>query len=87
MQVGTRVWAAGKWRALDTAAIFKQQGAIRALGTVVIAASSDLAEVLDRHGLTLDPMTGEVTELERFNAILSKRGEQVRKNLDRLESE
>lgn len=27
MQVGTRVWAAGKWRGLDTAAIFKQQGA------------------------------------------------------------
>lgn len=32
-QIGTRVWAAGKWRALDTAALFRQQGAIRALGT------------------------------------------------------
>ena len=39
MQIGTRVWAAGKWRALDTAALFKQQGAIRALGTAVIAAT------------------------------------------------
>src|SRR5699024_4770502 len=28
MQIGTRVFAAGKWRALDTAALFKQQGAI-----------------------------------------------------------
>ena len=31
-QIGTRVPAAGKWRALDTAVLFKQQGAIRALG-------------------------------------------------------
>src|SRR5690606_21759056 len=86
-QVGTRVWAAGKWRALDTAALFRQQGAIRALGTAVIAAHPELAEVLDRHGLTLDPVTGEVVELEPFNALMSKRGEQVHRNLNRLEAE
>ena len=86
-QIGTRVWAAGKWRALDTAALFKQQGAIRALGTAVIAAHPELAEVLDRHGLTLDPVTGEVVELERFNGVMSKRGEQVRRHLERLEAE
>lgn len=87
MQIGTRVWAAGKWRGLDTAALFRQQGAIRALGTAVIAASPELAQVLDRHGLTLDPVNGEITELEPFNALMSKRGEQVRKNLERLEAE
>ena len=87
MQVGTRVWAAGAWRALDTAAMFKQQGAIRALGSAVIAASPELAAALDRHGLTLNPVTGEVTELEPFNALMSKRGAQVRKNLERLEAE
>lgn len=86
MQIGTRVWAAGKWRGLDTAALFKQQGAIRALGTAVIAASPELASVLDRHGLTLDPVSGEVVELEPFNAVMSKRGEQVHRNLDRLEA-
>ncbi|MCE7481554.1 AAA family ATPase [Microbacterium profundi] len=86
-QIGTRVWAAGKWRALDTAALFKQQGAIRALGTAVIAAHPELAEVLDRHGLTLDPVSGEVVELERFNGVMSKRGEQVRRHLERLEAE
>lgn len=86
MQIGTRVFAAGKWRGLFTAALFKQQGAIRALGTAVIAASPELAEVLDRHGLTLDPATGEVVELQPFNAVMSKRGEQVRRNLDRLEA-
>lgn len=87
MQIGTRVFAAGKWRGLDTAALFKQQGAIRALGSAVIAASPQLANVLDRHGLTLDPVTGEVVELAPFNAVMSKRGEQVRRNLDRLEAE
>ena len=46
-QIGTRVWAAGRWRGLDTAALFKQQGAIRALGTAVLAAHPGLAEVLD----------------------------------------
>lgn len=86
-QIGARVWAAGKWRALDTVALFRQQGAIRALGTAVIAAHPELAEVLDRHGLTLDPVTGEVTELERFNGVMSKRGEQVRKHLERFEAE
>jgi len=86
-QIGTRVWAAGKWRALDTGALFRQQGAIRALGTAVIAAHPGLADALDRHGLTLDPVSGEVVELERFNAVMSKRGEQVRRHLHRFEAE
>ncbi len=80
-QIGTRVRAAGRWRALDTAALFKQQGAIRALGTAVMAAHPHLATVLDAHGLTLDPVTGEVAELEPFNALMSKRAAQVERNL------
>jgi hypothetical protein len=85
-QIGTRVWAAGKWRGLDTAALFKQHGAIRALGTAVLAAHPALADALDRHGLTLDPVTGEVTELAAFNAVMSKRGAQVETNLVELET-
>jgi hypothetical protein len=53
----------------------------------VIAAHSQLAEVLDRHGLTLDPITGEVAELEPFNRPMSKRAEQVQRNLARFEAE
>lgn len=86
-QIGTHVWAAGAWRGLDTAALFKQQGAVRALGTAAIAAHPQLAAVLDLHGLTLDPVTGEVAELEPFNARMSKRGEQVTKNLARMQAE
>ena len=87
MQIGTRVFAAGKWRALDTAALFKQQGAIRALGTAVITAHPHLARTLAAHGLTLDPVSGEVTELQPFNGVMSKRSAQIRRNLDRLEAE
>ena len=87
LQIGARVRAAGAWRALDTAALFAQQGAIRALGTAVIAAHPVLAEVLDGHGLTLDPVTGEVAELLPFNAAMSKRAAQVERNLDRLAAE
>ena len=87
MQIGTRVFAGGKWRGLDTAALFKQQGAIRALGAAIIAANPALSDTLVEHGLTLDPVTGEVVELEPFNALMSKRGEQVRRNLDKLEAE
>ena len=87
MQIGTRIWAAGKWRALDTAALFKQQGAIRALGTAVIAAHPQLAQTLAEHGLTLDPVSGEVTELQPFNGVMLKRSAQIKKNLDRLEAE
>lgn len=87
MQIGTRVFAAGKWRALDTAALLKQQGAIRALGTAVIAAHPQLAQTLTEHGLTLDPVTGEVIELQPFNGVMSKRSTQIKKNLERLEAE
>ena len=86
-QIGTRVWAAGAWRGLDTGALFRQQGAIRALGTAVIAAHPQLAAVLDAHGLTLDPVTGEVAELVPWNAVMSKRGDQVARNLARFRAE
>jgi thymidine kinase len=86
-QIGSRVWAAGAWRGLDTAALFRQQGAIRALGTAVIAAHPQLTAVLDAHGLTLDPVTGEVAELLPFNAVMSKRGDQVARNIARFEAE
>ncbi|WP_249379782.1 MobF family relaxase [Actinotalea sp. K2] len=86
LQIGTRVWAAGAWRGLDTAALFRQQGAIRALGTAVLAAHPGLAAVLDAHALTLDPVTGEVPELQPFNAAMSKRASQVARNLALFEA-
>lgn len=87
LQIGTRVWARGAWRGLDTAALFRQQGAIRALGTAVVAAHPRLAAVLDEHGLSLDPVSGEVAELVPFNGVLSKRADQVGRNLEVFEAQ
>ncbi|WP_242448153.1 MobF family relaxase [Cellulomonas sp. WB94] len=87
LQIGTRVWAGGAWRGLDTAALFRQQGAIRALGTAVLAAHPQLTAVLDAHALTLDPVTGEVAELQPFNAVMSKRAAQVVRNLAVFEAQ
>jgi hypothetical protein len=87
LQIGTRVWAGGAWRGLDTAALFRQQGAIRALGTAVLAAHPQLTAVLDAHALTLDPVTGEVAELQPFNAVMSKRAGQVAGNLALFEAQ
>ncbi|MDR2565895.1 MAG: AAA family ATPase [Bifidobacteriaceae bacterium] len=86
LQIGARVKALGGWRGLDTAALFRQQGAIRALGAAVIAAHPGLANALDQAGLTLDPATGEVVELARWNTLMGKRGEQVATNLARFEA-
>lgn len=36
MQIGTRIWAVGKWRGLDNGALFKQQGVIRASGDPLV---------------------------------------------------
>ncbi|WP_254359294.1 AAA family ATPase [Microbacterium hominis] len=87
LQIGTRVWAEGAWRALDTAALFRQQGAVRALGTGILAAHPQLAAILDRHRLTLDPITGEVAELVPWNHVMSKRAAQVTRNLAMFERE
>ena len=39
------------------------------------------------HGSTLDPVTGEVAELQPLNQVLSKRAVQVERNLDRLRAD
>jgi hypothetical protein len=87
LQIGTRAWAGGAWRGLDTAALFRQQGAIRALGTAVLATHPQLAAVLDAHGLALEPVTGEVAELRPFNAVMSKRASQAARNLVMFEAQ
>ena len=53
----------------------------------MIAAHPGLAQTLADHGLTLDPVIGEVVELQPFNQVMSKRSAQINRNLDRLEAE
>jgi hypothetical protein len=50
LQIGARVRAAGKWRALNTGALFRQQGAIRAMGTAVTLRTRSLRRHLTGTG-------------------------------------
>lgn len=87
VQFSTRVFAGGKWRALDTATTLRQQGALRGLGEAVINSHPELRQALARAGFTFDPATGKVLELEPFSEGMSKRAAQVASNRDRIEAE
>lgn len=53
----------------------------------LLAAHPQLAHTLAEHGLTLDPVSGEVVELQPFNAVMSKRSAQIDRTLQRLQAE
>lgn len=86
LQWNTRVYAEGKWRGLWTAPTLAQQGALRGIGEAMIRSHSGLRQALATAGLTFDSATGKVVELADQAALLSKRREQIEKNLGELES-
>lgn len=87
LQVNTRVLARGKYRALDTAEMFRQQGALRGLCAAVINQHDGLAEALAQAGFTLNPSTGEVEELSEYKDAFSQRAAQVAGNKELLETQ
>lgn len=87
VQFSTRVFADGKWRALDTATTLRQQGALRGIGEAVINAHTQLRAALADAGFTFDAQTGRVVELEKYSAGMSKRATQISRNRDQLEAE
>lgn len=86
LQWSTRVFAEGKWRALDTATTLRQQGALRGVGEAVINAHPELRAELARAGFTFDLTSGRVVEMEPYAAQMSKRAVQVQANRERLET-
>lgn len=83
-QISTRIFAEGKWRALDTAVLFRQQAALRRLGETTISTNYFLHRTLAKYGYRLNSVTGEVLELEPFNQVMSKRNQQVREAFSEL---
>lgn len=79
LQIGARVWAADRWRALDATVLFDQQGTLRDIGATVIARDRRLRAVVEGHGLTL--AGGEVAELESFNAVMSRQSALIHRTL------
>lgn len=77
LQFLNRVWAAGAWRALDTAEFVKHNAAMNRLGEAVLASHAGLQEALAQAGLSFDAQTGAVVELAGPAEVLSKRAGQI----------
>jgi len=87
VQVNARVWAAGKWRGLDTVAVRDSIAAVHGIGHAAVLADQGFRGALAAHGFTLDADTGEVVQLSGFVAAFSKRAGQVAAQVAGYETE
>ena len=65
LQVNARVLAEGQWRGLHTVGVRDSIEAINGIGHAAVMTDPGFRAALARHGFTLDPATGEVTQLVR----------------------
>jgi exodeoxyribonuclease V alpha subunit len=85
LQVNARVFAAGKWRGLDTVALRDSINAINGIGHAAVVCDPDFRAALAGHGYTLSA-DGEVVQLAPFVGAFSKRAAQIATLLDRYEA-
>lgn len=87
LQVNARVLAAdGKWRGIDSVPLLRMQRAINGVGHRAVAANPEFRSALSAHGYTLDEV-GEIRELAQVVPAMSKRSEQIARNLRRYEAQ
>jgi hypothetical protein len=86
LQVGARVFAAGRWRGLHTVGVRDFLGAINGIGHTAVATDPQFRAALAAHGYTLDG-TGEILEIAEYVGAFSSRAAQIGRNLDRYERE
>src|SRR3954467_5596121 len=84
LQIGARVFAAGRWRGLHTVGVRDFLAAINGIGHAAVACDPKFRATLASHGYTLDA-TGEILELAAFVGPFSARAAQIGHNLDRYE--
>ena len=65
LQVNARVFAAGKWRGLDTVAVRDSIDAINGIGHAAVMCDPEFRAALAAHGYTLNA-DGEIEQLARF---------------------
>src|SRR4029077_19894336 len=65
LQVNARVFAAGKWRGLDTVAVRDMLAAVNGIGHAAVACDPDFRAALAAHGYTLTA-EGEIEQLTRY---------------------
>lgn len=81
-----RVFAAGKWRGIDTVAVRDSIAAINGVGHAAVACDPDFRAALAGHGYTLTS-DSEIAQLAKFVGPFSKRAAQIGRLPDRYEAD
>ena len=87
LQINARVLAEGSWRGLHSVGMRDSLAAVNGIGHAAVATDPEFRSVLAAHGFTLDPATGELTELAPYIGKFSARTAQIGRNLDRYEAQ
>ena len=87
LQINARVWAADAWRGLHTVGVRDSLEAINGIGHAAVVTNPEFRAVLAEHGYTVDPETGELTQLAGYAAAFSARSRQIEANIDRYEAQ
>ncbi len=87
LQINARVLAEGTWRGLHSVGMRDSLAAINGIGHAAVTTDPEFRTVLTAHGFTLDPATGELTELAPYVGRFSARTAQIGRNLERYEAE
>jgi hypothetical protein len=86
LQVNARVWAQGRWRGLHTVGVRDSLEAINGIGHAAVMCDPEFRDVLAAHGYTLDPETGEITQLASYVGAFSARAKQIETHIDSYEA-
>ena len=87
LQINARVLAEGTWRGLHSVGMRDSLAAINGIGHAAVATDPEFRAVLTAHGFTLDPASGELSQLSSYVGRFSARTAQIARNLDRYEAE
>jgi len=87
LQINARVWAHNAWRGLHTVGVRDSLEAINGIGHAAVMTNPEFRAALAAHGYTLDPETGEVTQLAPYAGTFSARSRQIEANIDRYEAQ
>ena len=86
LQFNARVPIGDRWRGIDSAALLRMQRAINGIGHRAVVSDSGFRRALAEHGYTLND-EGEIEQLAEVVPAMSKRTEQVARNVERYERE
>jgi len=81
LQINARVFAEGQWRGLHTVGVRDCLDAINGIGHAAVMCDPVFRDALATRGFTLDPESGEVTELAAFVGPFSARAAQIGRNI------